>query len=158
MVSPPTMRVDHTGVAVESIEEAEPFFFALGAEKIHQEASKYGDFTWASYVLGDASRLELIAPDEGSESFLTEYLATEGPGLHHITVEVSDLDQAIEALAQADIAVVDRADFDGWSEAFVPPSNPTGALFQFMEYHDGYAEDRTAGCQLFVGGERLDSN
>ena len=151
----PAMRVDHTGMAVESIGESEPFLFALGAEKIHEEASKYGDFTWASYVLGDASRLELIAPDEGSTSFLTAFLDEHGPGLHHITIEVAEIDQAIEALTESGVSVVDRAEFEGWSEAFIPPTNPTGALFQLMEYHDGYAENRSAGCQLFIRGERL---
>lgn len=70
----PAVRIDHTGTAVESVGESEPFLFALGAGKIHEEASKYGDFTWASYVLGDASRLELIAPKAGSESFLPVFL------------------------------------------------------------------------------------
>jgi methylmalonyl-CoA/ethylmalonyl-CoA epimerase len=151
----PAMRVDHTGMAVESVGESEPFLLALGAEKIHEEASKYGDFTWASYTLGDASRLELIAPEAGSDSFLTAFLDDHGPGLHHITIEVADIDQAIEALTDSGVSVVDRADFEGWSEAFIPPTNPTGALFQLMEYHDGYAEERTAGCRLFIGGERL---
>lgn len=157
MAELPQMRVDHTGMAVESIEEAEPFLFALGAEKIHEEASTYGEFTWASYVLGDASRLELIAPMEGSESFLTTFLSEHGPGLHHITIEVADLEAAEAVLTEAGVSIVDKATFEGWSEAFLSPTNPTGTLFQLMEYHDGYAADRSTGCRLFIGGERLDA-
>ncbi|WP_049927889.1 VOC family protein [Halopiger goleimassiliensis] len=151
----PATRVDHVGIAVESIESAEALLFALGCEKIHEEASEYGSFTWATYVLGGASRLELIAPEDGSESFLTEYLEREGPGLHHVTLEVSDLERAVEVLEADDVPVAERAEFDHWGEAFVPPSNPTGALFQLMEYYDGYAEHREAGRRLFVDGERL---
>ncbi|WP_121740927.1 VOC family protein [Natronorubrum halophilum] len=151
----PAMRVDHVGIAVESIDDAEALLFALGCEKIHQEASEYGEFTWATYVLGDASRLELIAPAPGSESFLTDYLERQGPGLHHVTLEVDDLERAVGVLEEHDVPVADYAEFDHWSEAFVPPSNPTGALFQLMEYRDGYAEHREAGHRLFVGGESL---
>ncbi len=151
----PPMRVDHTGIAVESISEAEPLLFALGCEKIHEEASEYGEFTWATYVLGDASRLELIAPQERSESFLTDFLAENGPGLHHVTLEVADLDAAVEALEAQNVRVTGHQEFEGWGEAFVSPSNPTGVLFQLMEYYDGYAEARGAGCRLFVGGESL---
>ena len=151
----PPMRVDHTGIAVESIPEAEPLLFAMGCEKIHEEESMYGEFTWASYVLGDASRLELIAPQEGSESFLTAYLEENGPGLHHVTIEVGDLEAAVEALEDAGVTVTDYAEFDHWGEAFVSPANPTGAMFQLMEYYEGYAEAREAGCRLFIDHEPL---
>lgn len=151
----PPMRVDHAGIAVESIPEAEPLLFALGCEKIHEEPSMYGEFTWATYVLGGASRLELIAPQEGSESFLTDFLEENGPGLHHVTLEVADLDAALEALEARDVATTGHQEFEGWGEAFVSPANPTGVLFQLMEYYEGYAECREAGCRLFVGGEPL---
>ncbi|WP_265109838.1 VOC family protein [Halosolutus halophilus] len=155
MTEMPATRVDHVGIAVESIENAEALLFALGCEKIHEESSEYGEFTWATYVLGDASRIELIAPDDGSESFLTEFLDRHGPGFHHVTLEVADLESAIDALEVRGVSVVDRAEFEHWSEAFVPPSNPTGALFQLMEYYEGYAAHRSAGDRLFVGGEPL---
>ncbi|USZ71941.1 VOC family protein [Natronosalvus halobius] len=152
----PPMRVDHTGIAVESITDAEPLLFALGCEKIHEEPSKYGSFTWATYVLGGASRLELIAPQPGSDSFLTDYLEANGPGLHHVTLEVADLEAAIEALEAAAVSVIDHNEFETWGEAFVSPANPTGVLFQLMEYYEGYAGERDAGCRLFVDGTPLE--
>ena len=155
MADMPAIRVDHVGIAVESIAAAEGVLFALGCEKIHEESSEYGEFTWATYVLGDASRLELIAPEDGSDSFLTDYLEREGPGLHHVTLEVSDLERAVDVLKAHDVPVADYAEFEHWAEAFVTPSNATGALFQLMEYYDGYAEHREAGRRLFVDGKPL---
>ncbi|MFC4437232.1 MULTISPECIES: VOC family protein [Natrialbaceae] len=154
MTEMPAIRVDHVGIAVESIEDAEGLLFALGCEKIHEERGEYGTFTWATYVLGGASRLELIAP-AGADSFLTDFLERNGPGLHHVTLEVADLDAAIDALEAQEVSVVDRVEFDHWKEAFLPPSNPTGALFQLMEYEDGYAQTRAAGTRLFVDGNPL---
>ncbi|KAB1185191.1 MULTISPECIES: VOC family protein [Haloferax] len=149
----PPARVDHVGIAVRDVDSAEQTLFALGCERVHRETVTDGSFEWATYVLGDASRLELIAPVEG-ESFLTTYLDENGPGLHHVTLEVVDIDTAVDLLEAAGERVVGYAVEDGWTEAFVSPRNPTGALFQLMEYHDDYREKGDDGA-LFVHGEPL---
>jgi methylmalonyl-CoA/ethylmalonyl-CoA epimerase len=149
------IRVDHVGIAVESVADAEPVLLALGCEKLHDDTLE-GRFRWVYYRLGDASRLELIEP-LGDESFLTDFLDRHGPGLHHVTLEVADIDAVVETLEDQGLDVVDYRTVDGWTEAFVSPRNPTGALFQLMEYHDPYVEsvDRPAE-EVFVNGHRLE--
>jgi methylmalonyl-CoA/ethylmalonyl-CoA epimerase len=150
----PQIRVDHTGIAVDSIDDAEPVLFAFGCRKLIQESVE-GRFRWAQYDFGrDASRLELIAPEQEG-TFLTEYLDEHGPGLHHVTLEVADIDAVAARIEDAGISVVEYREYDDWTEAFVPPSNPTGALFQLFEYHDSYDEGRPAAEKLYVDGERL---
>jgi len=151
------IRVDHTGIAVESITDAKPILFALGCRKLIEE-SVAGRFRWAQYDFGmNASRLELIEP-EADDTFLTEYLDEHGPGLHHITFEVADITAVTAALEDAGYRVVEYTEYDDWTEAFVPPSNPTGALFQLFEYHEGYGEDRPPADALYVDGQRLDES
>lgn len=149
------IRVDHVGIAVHSIADAEPFLYLLGCEKLIEEAGKSGTFRWANYELGDASRIELLEPVGDEESFLTEFLDRYGPGFHHVTLEVADIDAVIEVLESGGVRVVERSEYDGWIEAFVSPHNPTGALFQLMEYEEGYAERTEAGRRLYVRDERL---
>lgn len=144
------IRVDHVGLAVPSIDGAEPVVTALGGEAIHQEAMD--ELVWAYYAIGDASRIELLEP-RGDGSFLADYLERHGPGLHHVTLEVADIEAVIESVEGHGIDVVDRAVRDGWTEAFVSPRNATGALFQLMEYHESFAADRP--CELFVDGRRV---
>lgn len=148
------IRVDHVGIAVHSISDAEPVLSALGCEKLTEEAVG-GRFRWAYYRLGDASRLELIEPIT-EESFLTDFLDRHGPGLHHVTLEVADIDAVIDGLEASGLRVVDYTEFADWTEAFVSPKNPTGALFQLMEYHAGYAESRPADAELYIGGHPLE--
>ncbi len=148
------IRVDHTGIAVESIAEAEPILFALGCRKLIEESVE-GRFRWAQYDFGEnASRLELIAP-EAEETFLTHFLDEHGPGLHHVTLEVADIDAVVDALEVEGIDVVEYEEFDTWTEAFLSPTNPTGTLFQLMEYHDDYGEGRPPAEDLYVDGQRL---
>jgi methylmalonyl-CoA/ethylmalonyl-CoA epimerase len=150
------IRVDHVGIAVESVPEAEAVLTVLGAVKQHEEPSPDGSFTWGTYELGDASRLELVSPREGGgESFLTAFLAEHGPGVHHVTLEVADLDAVVDSLESAGVRVVDVVERDDWSEAFVSPRNPTGVLFQLMEYHEGYAARHGGHEAAYVDGVRL---
>ena len=151
----PEIRVDHVGIAVRSVADAEPLLELLGAEKLVHETDPTGAFRWAYYLLGDASRVELIEPVGDDASFLTEFLDENGPGMHHVTLEVAAMDAAIEALEAEGIRVVDRTDYEGWSEAFVSLTNPTGVLFQLMEYHEPFAEGRPDSELLYLGGERL---
>lgn len=148
------IRVDHVGIAVESVADAEPVMQALGCEKLVDESGPNEEFRWAYYRLGDASRIELVAP-LAEDSAIREFLDDHGPGLHHVTLEVADMDAVVDALEDAGLRVVDRATFDDWSEAFVSPRNPTGVLFQLMEYHDGYAEGRGDPADVYVGDDRL---
>ena len=147
------IRVDHVGIAVESIADAEPVLTALGCERLTEESVE-GRFRWAYYELGNASRLELIEPEV--DGFLTDFLDEHGPGLHHVTLEVADIERVIETCEAAGLRVVDRTRFDEWTEAFVSPRNATGTLFQLMEYHEGYANERPVGDGMYISGRRLD--
>lgn len=148
------IRVDHTGIAVESIANAEPVLFALGCQKLIEESVE-GQFRWAQYDFGrQASRLELIAP-EVEDTFLTQYLDENGPGLHHVTLEVGDIDAVIAAIEETRLDTVEYREYEDWTEAFIPPSNPTGALFQLFEYHDSYDDGRPPADSLYVDGQRL---
>lgn len=148
------IRIDHIGIAVDSVSASETLLQTLGAVKRHEEPSPDGSFTWATYDLGTASRIELISPRE-RDSFLTEFLAEYGPGVHHVTLEVADLDAVVDALRAAGVRAVDRTIYDDWTEAFVSPRNPTGVLFQLMEYHEGYATTRGGADAAYVDGVRL---
>lgn len=151
------IRLDHVGIAVESVADAEPVLTALGAEKLVDEKGHGGDYRWVSYGIGDASRLELVEP-RTDESFIRAFLDDHGPGLHHVTFEVADVDAVVEALEAAELRVVDRTTYDDYSEAFVSPRNPTGTLFQLMEYHAEYGEGRGGPEDLYVGGTPLESD
>jgi methylmalonyl-CoA/ethylmalonyl-CoA epimerase len=152
---PGPVRVDHVGIAVESVAAADPVLRALGCEQVTDETVE-GRFRWVYYRLGDASRIELVEP-VADDTFLTDFLDERGPGPHHVTLEVADIDAAVAGVeaADADLEVVDRATFEDWHEAFVSPRNPTGTLFQLIEHREGYAEGRGPPADLFVNGERL---
>ena len=149
-----SIHLKHVGIAVESVESSEPILSTIGCQKILEDTVD-GELRWALYRLGGNSRIELIEPIS-ENSFLTQYLASNGPGLHHITFEVGDIDRIIDILEADDWPVIDYIQRSEWTEAFVSPQNPTGTLFQFLEYHASYEQrHQIPPEELFIAGCRL---
>jgi len=147
------IRVDHVGIAVESTEDAEPILFALGCEKLADREGPQGRFRWVYYRLGDASRIELVAPLD-PDGDIAAFLDRNGPGPHHVTLEVADIDVVVAAVEEAGIDVVEYAEHAYYTEAFVSPRNPSGTLFQLMKYHETPETPEERG--MFIGGAPLE--
>lgn len=144
-------RIDHVGIAVEDPSVIIPVLELLGGELIADESAD--EYRWMQYEIGGLSRLELIEPTTDG-TFLTEFLEREGPGLHHVTFEVADIDAITDHLVENGVRIVDRKQREGYKEAFVSPRSTGGVLFQLMEFEPGYAEvygERSLIDRTFVG-------
>jgi catechol 2,3-dioxygenase-like lactoylglutathione lyase family enzyme len=62
-------------------------------------------------------QLELIRP-VGGESIYTEFLATHGPGLHHVCFETDDLAAALHGARSAGLEVVQQGSMAGGAMEF----------------------------------------
>ncbi len=83
----------------------------------------------------NGARLELLAPhDTAANPFLARFLEQHGPGPHHITFKVSNLDDALGRLDDHGYSPigVDRSD-ESWQEAFVHPRQATGIVVQVAQ-------------------------
>lgn len=92
-------------------------------------------FSPAQLRFGNGARLELLMPSRVEESdFLARFLARHGPGAHHLTFKVPDLDAALAAAAAAGYSPIgiDRSD-PGWQEAFLSPREATGVVVQMAQ-------------------------
>ncbi len=139
--------MDHVGVAVKDKERAERFLAdTLGARKVLDEPWVFRgqEFNWAYFDLGDSGRIELISsPDP--DNFINRYIEKHGEGMHHITIQVEDLEEAVGSLARAGIEALDANTSDPtWKEAFIAPRDAFGVLIQLAEFDEEYwAEQMT---------------
>jgi methylmalonyl-CoA/ethylmalonyl-CoA epimerase len=134
-------RVERVAIAVADLDAARDFFErALGAEfhpveEVADQGFRYQPFTVAGF------RLELLCPTRDDDSVIARFLRERGPGVHHVSFEVEDLDQAVAELERDGIHVVHRIDypegvvFEGqrWREAFVHPRAAMGVLLHVCE-------------------------
>lgn len=143
----PVLRIDHISVAVQTHQKAkaEHFFRSvLGAVSGASSEDPQMKFTWEIFSLGDLSRLEIVCPT-GKGSFLDGFLADRPGGVHHITLQTRDIEEAKALLDQHKIPYFGANEYEGvlWKEIFIRPSDAFGVLIQIAEFRpdDWLADD-----------------
>jgi methylmalonyl-CoA epimerase len=128
-------RIDHVGVAVEDIDAALPLYRdALRLELVHRETVEELGVDAALLDVGDG-HVELIAP-LGPETGVGKFLASRGPGLHHVAYAVDDIDDVLGKLKDAGIELIDREARVGIRNsrvAFLHPRSTGGVLTEIVE-------------------------
>ena len=134
-------RVERVALAVEDLEAATAFFEGWFGAKFHpEEVIEDMGIRYRPFDLGE-SKLELLQatrPDSPVARFIQ---SNRGPGVHHITFEVDDLEAATEELERRGGRVAYRhsyppgTTFEGfvWREAFVHPKDAFGVLIHLAE-------------------------
>ncbi len=125
--------VAHVGIAVTSITEALSFYRdVLGLSPGRPET--FDGATIVSLDFGGVD-VELLEPSDPA-SPVAKFLAQRGPGIHHISYRVSDLDAALERCRTAGYQLVDqtpRPGAGGRRIAFLHPNSTNGILLELTE-------------------------
>lgn len=131
-------KLDRISFAVGDLDEARSFFEkAFDAEFREVEDVKEFKFRSQLFTLGGAT-LQLVSPYD-TTSALSHFLMKHGPGFHHVTFEVDDLDGAVAELEAKGVAVASRHDYaeprEGRRvrEAFLHPESTPNLLIQLVE-------------------------
>ena len=127
--------LDHVAIAVKDLEAAIDFYSeAFGLSLTHVETVE--DQQVRTAIFGEGmGRIELIcptAPDTGVARFLEK----RGEGLHHICIEVEDIDDALFALKARGTKLIDevpKIGAGGARIAFIHPKGTHGVLTELRE-------------------------
>jgi len=128
-------RIDHVGIAVEDLEPAlevyrGPFELPVAHREIVTEQG-------VEAVLLDVgeNHVELLAP-LSADTPVGRFLARQGPGLHHVAYQVTDIEAALASLARAGMQLIDkepRRGIRGSRVAFLHPRSSTGVLTEIVQ-------------------------
>ena len=149
--------LDHVGVAVRNLEEALQFFRdALGLEVDPPEEVAQQGVT-VRYLRTGAAAVELLEASR-PDSPIARFLDKRGPGLHHITLAVDDIDAAIAHLRERNVRLIDerpRSGSRGSRIAFVHPSSAHGVLLELKQagLPGETAAGALAGVRRFAFGD-----
>ena len=91
-------NIDHLGIAVRSIEQAQRLYQALGLTVLKEEEEDAGVRS-VMIPLGD-SRLRLLEPLDKTTS-VARFLDEHGEGVHHVALHVDDISGTFEEMKQA---------------------------------------------------------
>ncbi|MDQ3009783.1 MAG: methylmalonyl-CoA epimerase [Acidobacteriota bacterium] len=131
--------IQHLGVAVASIDDALAFWRdGLGLELKEIEVVEDQGVRVAMLPIGE-SRIELLEAT-GAETPVGKFIAKRGAGLHHLCVEVDDINAKLAELKARGVRLIDeqpRTGAGGALVAFVHPSSTGGVLIELTQRGTG---------------------
>ncbi|AMV39118.1 methylmalonyl-CoA epimerase [Planctomyces sp. SH-PL62] len=131
----PVKAVNHIGIAVRSIEAQKEYYTNVlgavfeGEEIVADQKVKVGFFR-----VGDV-RMELLEPTDPT-STVAAFIEKKGEGLHHVALEVDDIEARIADLKAKGLRMIDekpRAGSHHLQIAFVHPKSTFGVLTEICE-------------------------
>jgi methylmalonyl-CoA/ethylmalonyl-CoA epimerase len=133
-------RIDHVGVAVEDLDAAIALHEqAYGLALAHREVVEAQGVEAVLLDIGE-SHVELLRPLQ-PDSAVGRFLATRGPGLHHVAYRVADIEATLDALRDRGLQLIDETPRPGIRDsrvAFVHPRSAGGVLTEIVQPAEGH--------------------
>lgn len=138
MNNSPIKKVNHLALLVEDIDQAAAFWRdALGLpmdpiEEVPQEQAR------VAFLPVGETKIELVQPTN-SETGLGKYLEKRGAGIHHICLEVEDIEAALTDLKEKGVQLINptpQTRDSGTKYAFIHPKSAFGVLVELYQVPD----------------------
>ena len=130
--------LDHVGIAVDDLDAAvERYERLLGVAPVHRERVEDQGVDEVLFAAG-SSFIQLLGA-LGPDTAVGRFLATRGPGVHHVAYRVDDIDAALAHLRAEGARLVDetaRPGSRGTRIAFVHPAAFGGVLVELVQEPD----------------------
>jgi methylmalonyl-CoA epimerase len=128
-------EIDHVGIAVADLEQAvERYRATLGTEPAHRERVEDQGVEEVLFAVG-TSFVQLLGA-LGPRTPVGRFLATRGPGMHHLAYRVQDLEAALDLLRDDGVRLIDDQGRPGSRDttiAFVHPESMGGVLVELVQ-------------------------
>ncbi|MFB0505725.1 MAG: methylmalonyl-CoA epimerase [Thermodesulfobacteriota bacterium] len=133
-------RIDHIAIAVNDMNEAAKFYTDIlqldlcGVEVVTEQKTKVG------FLKIGGSNIELVQP-ASDDSPLAKFLETRGPGIHHICLEVDDIQKEVEKLKKRGVRMIDDTPRPGAHNtrvAFIHPKSSGGVIIELNEFPEDH--------------------
>jgi len=130
-------RIDHVAIIVRNIEQALVFYrdtLGITPSEIKEVPTEQVRIAFLPMGGPGGSELELIEPIT-PDSSLTRFLEKRGEGLHHICLEVADIDAALAEMQEKGVPVLDKQPriAAAGRAIFLHPKGTNGVLLELLE-------------------------
>ena len=128
-------RIDHVGVAVEDLDASIALYEkTYKMELVHRETVTEQGVEAVLLDVGE-SHVELLKP-LSEESPVGRFLAKQGPGIHHVAYQVTDVAAALQQARDNGMRLIDetpRTGIRGTQVAFLHPATAGGVLTELVQ-------------------------
>lgn len=132
---PQIKAINHVAVVVEDMEKSLAFWRdALGIE-LHELRDVPAEKSQVAFLPLAGAEVELVMPTT-DDSGIAKYLAKRGQGMHHLCLEVDDIEGMMAQLKAKNIRLINeepRTAADGKKYAFIHPESTGGVLVELYQ-------------------------
>jgi methylmalonyl-CoA/ethylmalonyl-CoA epimerase len=127
-------KIDHIAIAVKNVDETlKVFGDVFGLKCDHIEEIPDQGVKAATVRIGDVNIefVQPIKPDTG----IAKFVETKGDGIHHIAIEVAEIEKELAALEAKGVALIDKKPRKGMAGmiAFIHPKATKGVLIELVQ-------------------------
>jgi methylmalonyl-CoA/ethylmalonyl-CoA epimerase len=128
-------KVHHIGIAVNNLRESVALFEKLLGVKAHLAGAPCQKVSEARFMMGGIE-INLLEPT-GPDSTVAKFLERRGEGLHHVALEVDDVDGELKAMEGKGFQLIDREGRPGVAGqiGFLHPKSVNGVLVELVQPH-----------------------
>src|SRR5512139_1877646 len=132
---PGIKAINHVAVVVEDMQKSLTFWRdALGIQ-LQELRDVPAEKSQVAFLPIAGAEVELVMPTT-DDSGIAKYLAKRGPGMHHVCLEVDDIDAMMAQLKSKGVRLINeepRTAADGKKYAFVHPESTSGVLVELYQ-------------------------
>jgi len=128
-------KIEHLGIAVESLEKSIPIYEALLGTACYKTETVLSEFVNTAFFQVGASKIELLEATDPS-SAIAKFLEKKGKGFHHIAFDVDDIRAEINRLTNLGFELIHQTPKDGADNkiiAFLHPKSTDGLLVELCQ-------------------------
>jgi methylmalonyl-CoA epimerase len=127
-------RVHHIGIAVNNLKESAALFEKVFGVKAHYHYAPCQKVSEAVFKIGEGAEIDLVEPTS-PESTVAKFLEKRGEGLHHIALEVDNIDKELKNCEGKGVQLIDK---EGREEVagqigFLHPKSLAGVLIELVQ-------------------------
>lgn len=128
-------KINHIAIVAPDLDSTMGFWVeALGLHisGSHREEKQGADVT---FLPAGESNIEIVVPFM-EDSGVAKYLQKRGPGMHHLCLEVEDIDAALTRLKEYNVPLINeepQVNSEGVRLAFIHPKGTGGVLVELYE-------------------------
>ena len=128
-------KIEHIGIAVKNIEQAEKTYSTLLNTKPYKRESVESEGVTTSFFMVGESKIELLEATK-EDSPIAKFIAKKGEGIHHIAYGVTDIVAEMKRLESEGFTLLNKEPKKGADNklvAFLHPKNANGVLVELCQ-------------------------
>jgi methylmalonyl-CoA/ethylmalonyl-CoA epimerase len=128
-------KIEHLGIAVKNLEEANETYSKLLGRKPYKTETVASESVNTSFFKSGDNKIELLAATS-ADSAIATYIEKRGEGIHHIAFAVKDIKAELVRLEKEGFRILNKEPKRGADNkwvAFVHPEGTKGVLVELCQ-------------------------